>query len=622
MSARLGAARLLLRPGRRQGRSTGPDANAGDRRFRRVSTFFAALAGGVLLLLVVQMASASWPSFRRLGLGFLVSTSWDAVHERFGALAFVWGTLVSSALALLLAVPVAIGVALYLSELAPAWLRRPLGGLVELLAAIPSVVYGLWGLFLVAPWLRESGEPALAGAFGFLPFFQGPRLGVGMLAGGLILAIMILPTIASVSRDVLRAIPDSVREGALALGATRLEMVRVVLLPAARSGLMGAGVLGLGRALGETMAITMVIGNRPQISESLFAPAATMASVIANEFTEAVSDLHLAALFEIGFLLFVVTLLLNIVAQVLVHRRPTRSEPLWSRLRAKLQPAGTRVAPDRRRRIFEHLFRGGCLAATALALFPLLSLLIFVTVRAVPVLSWEVLTQLPRPVSEGGGGLANAIAGSLTLLGVAAAIGVPLGVLAGIYLGELGRGRFADGVRFSLNVLAGVPSIVVGISVYSLVVLPMGGFSALAGGIALSIIMLPTVARATEEMVRLVPQALREAALALGVPRWRAILRVVVRVAAPGILTGVLLALGRVAGETAPLLFTAFGNKDWGEGLGGPVASLPQQIFVYAVSPYEAWHRLAWAASFLLVVLVLVLHVGSRLLVREGARER
>jgi phosphate transport system permease protein len=233
-------------------------------------------------------------------------------------------------LALALSCPIALGVAIFLSELSPHWLRGPVGFLVELLAAVPSVVYGLWGIFALAPLLRESVEPALGSVFGFLPLFQGPHQGFGMLAGGIILAIMILPTIASVSREVLHAVPGTYREAALGLGATRWETIRFAVLPYARSGLVGAVILGLGRALGETMAITMVIGNRAEISASLFAPSYTMASVIANEFTEATDDLYLGALAEIGLLLFAVTLLLNIIARLLV----------WSVARA---PSGGRA---------------------------------------------------------------------------------------------------------------------------------------------------------------------------------------------------------------------------------------------------------------------------------------
>ncbi|MBI3929946.1 MAG: phosphate ABC transporter permease subunit PstC [Armatimonadetes bacterium] len=289
-----------------------------DRGFRLLAGAAAGATVLVMAALVVELAKSSAPALSQFGAAFLTSRTWDPVHEEFGGLPFLYGTVVSSALALALAVPVALGSAIYLSELAPAWAREPLGVLIELLAAVPSVVYGLWGIFALAPWLREVLEPALGRSLGWLPFFQGPHHGLGLLAGGIVLAIMILPTISSVSREVLRAIPAAYREGALALGATRWETISVVVLPLARSGIVGAVLLGLGRALGETMAVTMVIGNRPDISASLFAPAYTMASVIANELTEATGELYLAALAEVGLLLFVLTLLLNVSARLLV----------------------------------------------------------------------------------------------------------------------------------------------------------------------------------------------------------------------------------------------------------------------------------------------------------------
>jgi len=301
-------------------RLSGGEGNLGDRIFRFVTGAFA--AGTVLLLaaMALQMTRASALSLHRFGFSFITSTDWDPVQDRFGALAFVFGTVASSLLALAIAVPVALGVAILLAELAPSWVRKPLGFVVELLAAIPSVVYGLWGIFLLAPWLRDVVQPWLQKSLGFLPFFHGVPRGFGMLAGGLILAIMILPTIASVSRDVLRSVPGAYREGALALGATPWEAIRYAVLPNARSGIVGAVILGLGRALGETMAVTMVIGNRAGISLSLFDPSATLASVIANEYTEASGDLYLSALSELGLLLFGVTVVLNIIARLLVWR--------------------------------------------------------------------------------------------------------------------------------------------------------------------------------------------------------------------------------------------------------------------------------------------------------------
>ncbi len=296
------------------------ELNLGDTTFRFATAGFAALVLVAMAAVGYEMFTASEHSIREFGWGFITSREWNPVSEEFGALPFIYGTIMSSLVALAISVPVSFGVAIFLSEMAPDWLRNPLGFLVELLAAVPSVVYGLWGIFALAPWLRETVEPFLRKTLGFLPLFQGPNQGFGMLAGGMVLAIMITPTISSVSREVLLAVPRTYRECALALGATSSETIWMAVMPVARSGLVGAVILGLGRALGETMAITMLIGNRPEISASLFAPAYTMASVIANEFTEATDDLHLGALAEIGLLLFVVTVLLNVVARLLVWR--------------------------------------------------------------------------------------------------------------------------------------------------------------------------------------------------------------------------------------------------------------------------------------------------------------
>jgi len=300
--------------------SKGGIGNRGDQVFRWVVTALAVSILALVALIVFKMVDGSMLSISTFGPGFLSGTTWDPVFRHFGALPFIFGTLVTSLLALLIGGPIALGAGIYLAELSPGWLRTPLSFLVELLAAIPSVVYGLWGIFVLAPILSSMVEPFLANTLGFLPLFQGPLYGVGMLAGGLILAIMIIPTIAAVSRDVMSAVPNSQREALLALGGTQWEVIKLAVLPYARSGILGAVILGLGRALGETMAVTMLIGNRPEISASLFAPSYTMASVIANEFTEATYDLYLGALIEIGLVLFGVTLILNAVARLLVWR--------------------------------------------------------------------------------------------------------------------------------------------------------------------------------------------------------------------------------------------------------------------------------------------------------------
>ncbi len=300
---------------------------AGRRGDRRFWLLVRGAAMSVVVLMAALFLSMVWdalPSLKAFGWRFLIRSTWDPVTETFGALPFVYGTLVSSFLALLLAVPLSIGAAIYLTQIAPFRVRPPVAFLIELLAAIPSVIYGLWGVFVLAPFLRNWIQPGLGATLGFLPLFQGPPYGVGMLAAGIILAIMVVPFITAVAREVFLAVPVTQSEGALALGATRWETIRLAVLPYGRSGLIGAVLLGLGRALGETMAVTMVIGNRPEIAASLFAPGYTMASVLANEFTEATSDLYLSALVEVGLLLFVLTVIVNALARLLVWKTAGR----------------------------------------------------------------------------------------------------------------------------------------------------------------------------------------------------------------------------------------------------------------------------------------------------------
>jgi phosphate transport system permease protein len=298
-------------------RALSPTGNRGDAIFRGV-LFLSAL----LLLLIVgamlaSMASSSAASLRAFGFSFLTSREWNPVSGQFGALPFIYGTVVSSLIALAISVPLSLGVAVFLVEQARPAVARPVAFLVELLAAIPSVVFGLWGIFVLAPTLREHVMPPLQDWFGWLPLFRGTITGIGMLTGGVILALMITPIISAVVRDVLAAVPVSQREAALALGATRWETTRVVLANGG-PGIAGAIILGLGRAIGETMAVTMVIGNRPEISASLFEPSYTIASVLANEFTEATGDLYLSALVELGLILFLVTFIINAAARLLV----------------------------------------------------------------------------------------------------------------------------------------------------------------------------------------------------------------------------------------------------------------------------------------------------------------
>jgi phosphate transport system permease protein len=292
----------------------------GDRIYRTVTMGFALVVPVLLVILGWEVFSAGWPAFRSFGLGFLTSSEWDAVNGRFGAAPAIFGTLVSSAVALIVATPLAVGVAIFLAEFAPRWLRQPVAFLVDLLAAIPSVVYGLWGILVLVPLVRDHIGPFFADTLhlGNTALFAGPSYGYSMLAAGLVLSIMVLPYISAVTREVLQAVPRSQREAALALGATRWEMIWDAVLPYARSGIIGGVILGLGRALGETMAVTMVIGNAHEISASLLAPGYTMASLIANQFSEATSELHVSALMAVGAALFLLTVIVNAIARWLV----------------------------------------------------------------------------------------------------------------------------------------------------------------------------------------------------------------------------------------------------------------------------------------------------------------
>jgi phosphate transport system permease protein len=290
----------------------------GDFLFKGVTLLFAFSILIILLVMVVELVRESLPAIHKFGWGFISGRDWDAVQGSFGALPYIWGSVVSSVLALLLATPLSVAAAILITEIAPRKLGTIVASLVELLAAIPSVIFGLWGVMVMAPWLQRTVQPFLGEHFGFLPFFKGAPYGVSMLAAVLILMIMVVPIITSITKEVLLTVPQSQKEAAIALGATRWEMIRLAVLPYCKSGILGAVILGLGRAVGETMAVTMVIGNTPQISLSLLSPAYTMPSVIANEFAETTSKLHASALMEIGLILLVVTLVINMLAQLLL----------------------------------------------------------------------------------------------------------------------------------------------------------------------------------------------------------------------------------------------------------------------------------------------------------------
>lgn len=295
-----------------------------DTLFRGTTRFFALFVLAVVIAILITLTIGAWPAMQKFGFGFLVSKEWNPVTEQFGALVAIFGTLMTSALALLIAVPVSFGIALFISQLAPDWLKRPVGVAIELLAAIPSIIYGMWGLFVFAPWFADNVQPWVIDHLGHWPIlgalFNGPPMGIGMFTAGLILAIMILPFIASVMRDVFEVVPASIKESAYALGATTWEVVWNIVLPYTKVGVVGGIMLGLGRALGETMAVTFVIGNAHQISASLFMPGTTISSTLANEFTEAVGKMYSSALIELGLILFLITFVVLALAKLMLMR--------------------------------------------------------------------------------------------------------------------------------------------------------------------------------------------------------------------------------------------------------------------------------------------------------------
>jgi phosphate transport system permease protein len=294
-----------------------------DFLFHKVTLLFAVLVLVAMAAILVSLMISAWPAFQKFGISFIWTEEWDIVNDNFGAAIAIYGTLVSSVIALLIAVPLAFGIALFLTEMCPTWLRRPLGTAIELLAAVPSIIYGMFGLFIFAPLFAEYGQPALQSTLGQMPLigplFGGAMNGIGLLAAGIVLAFMVLPFIAAVMRDVFEIVPPILRESAYGLGCTTWEVVRYIVLPYTQKGVIGGIMLGLGRALGETMAVTFVIGNSQRISESLFAPGTSIASTLANEFGEA-DDFHLATLFALGFLLFVITFVVLAIAKIMILR--------------------------------------------------------------------------------------------------------------------------------------------------------------------------------------------------------------------------------------------------------------------------------------------------------------
>jgi phosphate transport system permease protein len=679
-----------------------------DWSFQTICGTAALLVIALVVLIVVLLYIQAKPAFEQFGGELVTKTFWnpsydpnpdadteDVVRGKFGGLAFIYGSVVTSFLSMLLAVPLGVGTAAFLAEVAPPIVKRGGSFLVELLAAIPSVVYGFWGINFLAPAVQR-----LFDQFGWPN--QG---GKGVLSASLILAIMIVPYVAAVGYDVCRSVPRSQREAALALGSTRWQMIWKVVLPYARPGIIGGCFLALGRAIGETMAVTMLIGNTPIIDVAEFplwgglsmpllklnARGHTIPSVLAAELPGADTDRWRSALVALALLLFGVTIVMNIAARLLLWRvgRVRRGPSLLARVWPKrasaaaatkrstaARPASTvRAAfanrlmiggewsavmtglimlavlgalavvlqftaapadvssPDARPLLFSVIAVAASVAVLAtmgglglclvLTCVPLFLIVGYITFRGVTALNWDFFTKLPLLYGqETGGGLANALLGSGMLVSLATLFAVPAGILAAIYLAEYRQTRLGSAVRFFGELLNGVPSIVVGTFVYALVrwmidsgyLGPRYQFSGWAGIFALFCMMLPIVMRASEEALKLVPQTLRNASHALGAHHWQTVLRVSVPAALPAIITGAFLAIARIAGETAPLLMTAFGNEHFASSPSEKTAFLPLYIYRYSMSGYKPWEDQAWAAALVLLAFVMLLNVGIRFL--------
>jgi phosphate transport system permease protein len=589
-----------------------PSTSLGDWLFRWICRSAGIFVILIILTLLGLLIYQAVPVLQNLGkFQVFTSSNWNPTpgdgEPVFGSLLFIYGTVATSIIAMLIAVPLGVGSAAFLSEIAPAWMRRICSFMIELLAAIPSVVYGFWGIFFVGP--------AVAWFFNLLGV-SSTTSGKGILASGLILAIMVVPYITAISYDVCRAVPRTQREGSLSLGATRWQMIWTVVLPYARPGIIAACFLALGRALGETMAVTMMIGNVRYLNFSPFAAGDSIASIIANQLNEASGDAR-AALIMLGLILFCITAITNVGARFLIARaaRPrVRAHGFYMVDLDLNEPAPppdpvdhekARRRSQRQDRIMTWVL-GGCQLCTVVPLFLILG---YITVKGVVGLDLNLFTEAPR---TSGGGLGNAMLGSLMMVGTASLFAIPLAILAAVYLAEFRNDRLTGPVRFVTELLAGVPSIIIGVFGAALLVHPRS--SGWAGVFALGIMMLPVLIRTSEEAMRLVPNALREASYALGATQWQTVMRVILPAAAPAIITGVLLAMSRIAGETAPLLLTAGNSQFWPQSLSEPTPYLTYFIYNYAKSGEAELERQAWAASFVLLVFIMTLNIGVRLI--------
>ena len=613
--------------------------------------FLVVLMGAIVAFLITQAVHAISAD----SVNFLTAFEWNPDDDPsvWGVALVAWGTLVTSLFALAIGGPIAVGTALFISHYAPRRLSQALGYVVDLLAAVPSVVYGLWGIIFLVPHMGGVSQ-IVSDVLGWIPIFHydGAPAPRSVFAAGVVLAIMILPIVAAISREVFLQTPSENIEAAYALGATKWEMIRLAVLPYGRSGVISAIVLGFGRALGETIAVAMVLSQTNGFFTHFLEPGGnTIAANIAVQFKNAF-DVGRGALIASGLVLFVMTLLVNYLARRIAQRGIIKDDAGDTAPAAAEAPAaaGSDASPvDNFRRSPLHrtidpddahrdpgftarplssvaaarrlanLFASSAVTvAFLLAVLPLASILVLVISNGAKDFGGNFIYHSMRNIAESdpGGGAYHAILGTLEQAGLAALIAVPIGVMVAIYLVEYGRGWLSRSVTFIVDVMMGLPSIVAGLFILSLWILAFGfKSSGFAGSLALTILMLPLVIRSSEEMLKLVPHSLREASYALGVPKWRTVLRVVVPTALPGIVTGIMLGIARIMGETAPVLlvvgFTSSINQNPFSGAQG---SLPAFIFNEATQPYQSAIDRAWAGALTLILIIMILNLAARLL--------
>lgn len=641
---------------------TGMGLAVGD-RLLKWTTALGALAFPVIAgLLVLVLILESWDALRVLGPSFLVSSEWDVSGKRFGALPFIYGTVVTSLLAMLFAVPLGVGAAACLAEIAPAWIRVWATFLIELLAAIPSVVYGFWGIFFLVPVLQPLFSAIGAGSAG----------GRGLFTAGVLLALMVLPYITALSYDAIRSVPNAQRQASLALGASRWQTIWGVVLPNARAGILGGCLLGLGRAIGETMAVAMVIGNDPRIG-SIFGLGYSIPSVLANQMPGE-NVIHRSALIGLGLVLFGISLCINLVARWILRgekRRlgrknqtatpPTVSPPIPNPLSAKPKTLessqrvlneeimASAMARVRGKGVwiqrFDLVMTGILALCVTIILLPLFHIFGYITWAGSTNLNADFFTRDLSSLTSRG--LGHAMIGSVVMVLIATLIGTPIGILGAVYLVEYRKSRLAHLTRFVSELLTGVPSVLVGLFIYALLIqtsstpdsslwkvpLVAQGLGLLdqigwlvphpsgwAGAMALAMMLMPVVLRTSEEALRTVPDALRRASYALGATPAQTVVRVIVPAATTAMITGVFLGMARIAGETAPLLFTAGSSNFWPEdGMGEKMPFLTYYIYTYSTGDKESEKQMAWAGAFVLLTLVMVVNIGMRLL--SGRRD-